>query len=77
MVVDAAKADGYSLDTMDEEFQSGGEDWPIAYHYTPQAERDAECCVVVYFHPQWGAAAFHIYAGLLFGCPLSVTSFNR
>ena len=52
MVVDAAKADGYSLDTMDEEFQSGGEDWPNAYRVTPQAEQDAECCVVVYFHPQ-------------------------
>ena len=34
-------------------------------------------CVVVWFHDEWQAPAYQVYAGLLFGLPLAVTSFNR
>ena len=34
-------------------------------------------CVVTFWHHEWAAPAFQVYAGLLFGLPLAVTSFNR
>ena len=56
---------------------SGGEDWPDAYRFTPMDPEDSLACVVVYWHDEWGALAYHIYHGLLFGLPNAVTSFNR
>ena len=38
---------------------------------------DAECCIVTWWHQEWGCPAFQIYTGLLFGLPLTVTSFYR
>ena len=43
----ADRSQGYALEDIEEEFESSGEDWPDAYRNTPQAQQDAECCVVV------------------------------
>ena len=55
----------------------GGEDWPDAYRHCPMNEDESLACLVVWWHHEWNAPAFQIYAGLLFGLPLAVTSFNR
>ncbi len=60
-----------------ETMHTGGEDWPDAYCATPMQPADAEACVVTYWHDDWQEPAFQVYAGLLFGLPLAVTSFNR
>lgn len=57
--------------------ESGGEDWPDAYRHSPMSRFEASHCIVVWWHIHWGAPAFQIYSGLLFGLPLAVTSFNR
>ena len=57
--------------------ESGGEDWPNAYRHSPMGTREAHGCVVVFWHHEWQMPAFQLYAGLLFGLPLAVTSFNR
>eukprot|EP00434_Breviolum_minutum_P039089 symbB.v1.2.034695.t1/scaffold4526.1/size39880/1 len=57
--------------------ESGGEDWPNAYRHSPMGVRESHGCVVTFWHHGWGQPAFQIYAGLLFGLPLAVTSFNR
>ena len=56
--------------------ESGGEDWPDAYRHCPMNEDESLACLVVWWHHGWNAPAFQIYAGLLFGLPLAVTSFN-
>ena len=48
-----------------------------AYRLVPMKPDQAEACVVVFYHPQWGMPAFQLYYGMLFGLPLAVTSFNR
>ena len=40
-------------------------------------EDESLACPVAWWHHEWNAPAFQIYAGLLFGLPLAVTSFNR
>jgi hypothetical protein len=60
-----------------EGIQSGGEDWPDAYRYTPMRPEEAKACVVVWWHPEQAKPVFQIYHGLLFGLPNAVTSFNR
>ncbi|CAE7538614.1 unnamed protein product [Symbiodinium sp. CCMP2592] len=57
--------------------ESGGEDWPDAYRHCPMSEEESLACLVVWWHHEWQAPAYQIYAGLLFGLPLAVTSFNR
>lgn len=57
--------------------ETGGEDWPDAYRHSPMSQFESTHCVVVWWHAQWGAPAFQLYSGLLFGLPLAVTSFNR
>ena len=57
--------------------ESGGEDGPDAYRHCPMHEDESLACLVVWWHHEWNAPAFQIYAGLLFGLPLAVTSFNR
>ena len=54
-------------------WESGGEDWPDAYRHSPMGVDETRGCVVTF----WAAPAFQVYAGLLFGLPLAVTSFNR
>ena len=58
-------------------WETGQEDLPSAYRYCPMASQESLGCVVVWFHHEWQAPAYQVYAGLLFGLPLSVTSFNR
>ena len=41
------------------------------------SSEEARGCIVCFWHEGWGAPAFQRYAGLLFGLPLAVTSFNR
>ena len=60
-----------------EQVQSGGEDWPDAYRYTPMRPEESRACVVVWWHPEKGMPVFQRYHGLLFGLPNAVTSFNR
>ena len=57
--------------------QTGSEDLPDAYRHCPMLEDEARACLVVWHHKDWGAPAFQLYSGLLFGLPLAVTSFNR
>ncbi|CAE7930742.1 unnamed protein product, partial [Symbiodinium necroappetens] len=38
---------------------------------------ESRACVVCFWHDEWQQPAFQVYAGLLFGLPLAVTSFNR
>ena len=57
--------------------EGGGEDWPEAYRHCPMDEDASRCCVVAWWHKDWGEPAFQLYTGLLFGLPLAVTSFNR
>ena len=57
--------------------EGGGEDWPEAYRHCPMDEDASHCCVVAWWHKDWGEPAFQLYTGLLFGLPLAVTSFNR
>lgn len=40
-------------------------------------ECDTLGCVVVFYHHERKEPAYQVYAGLLFGLPLAVTSFNR
>ncbi|CAE7745577.1 clpC [Symbiodinium sp. CCMP2592] len=54
-----------------------GEDWPEAYRHCPMDGASSRCCVVVWWHQDWGEPAYQLYTGLLFGLPLAVTSFNR
>ena len=60
-------------------WESGGEDWPDAYRHSPMAVFETRGCIVTFWHHewQWATPAFQVYAGLLFGLPLAVTSFNR
>ena len=58
-------------------FESGGEDWPNAYRHTPISEAESLCCVVCFWNTTWSSPAFQVYHSLLFGLPLTVTSFNR
>ena len=58
-------------------WESGGEDWPDAYRHSPMSSEEARGCIVCFWHEGWGAPAFQRFAGLLFGLPLAVTSFNR
>ncbi|CAE7361503.1 unnamed protein product [Symbiodinium sp. CCMP2592] len=57
--------------------EGGGEDWPEAYRHYPMDGASSRCCVVVWWHTDWGEPAYQLYTGLLFGLPLAVTSFNR
>ena len=66
-------AQAYATDT----WESGGEDWPDAYRHSPMGVTETRGCVVTFWHHEWAAPAFQVYAGLLFGLPLAVTSFNR
>ena len=50
---------------------------PSAYRFCPMAMLESLGCVVVWFHQEWQEPAYQVYAGLLFGLPLAVTSFNR
>ena len=58
-------------------WQTGGEDWPNAYRHSPMSSEESRACVVCFWHDEWQQPAFQVYAGLLFGLPLAVTSFNR
>ena len=58
-------------------WETGGEDWPDAYRHSPMGANETRGCVVTFWHHEWAAPAFQVYAGLLFGLPLAVTSFNR
>ena len=58
-------------------WQSGGEDWPDAYRHSPMGREESYGCIVTWWHQEWQQPAFQVYAGLLFGLPLAVTSFNR
>ncbi|CAE7248146.1 unnamed protein product, partial [Symbiodinium sp. CCMP2456] len=58
-------------------WETGGEDWPNAYRHSPMSSTEARACVVCFWHHEWQQPAFQLYAGLLFGLPLAVTSFNR
>ncbi|CAE7846314.1 unnamed protein product, partial [Symbiodinium necroappetens] len=58
-------------------WQTGGEDWPNAYRHSPMSSEESRACVVCFWHDEWQQPAFQVYAGLLFGLPLVVTSFNR
>ena len=77
LVAAAAKRRGENLSSVQDNFESGGEDWPSAYRYTPMIPAQARFCVVVLWHCEWGCVAYQIYYGELFGLPLAVTSFNR
>jgi hypothetical protein len=61
----------------DEGVSTGGDDWPDAYRERIQHLEDAEACVVTFWHHHWQQPVFVLYYSLLFGNPLSVTSFNR
>ena len=67
----------YAMAHSSDSFESGGEDWPDAYRHSPMSRQESLLCVVTFWHPDWQAPAFQVYAGLLFGLPLAVTSFNR
>ena len=58
-------------------WETGGEDWPNADWHSLMGATEALCCVVTFWHHQWGEPAYQLYTGLLFGLPLAVTSFNR
>ena len=58
-------------------WETGQEDLPSAYRFCPMATLESLGCVVVWFHQEWQEPAYQVYAGLLFGLPLAVTSFNR
>ena len=57
--------------------EGGGEDWPNACRSCPMSADESRACVVCWHHREWGAPAYQLYTGLLFGLPLAVTSFNR
>lgn len=44
---------------------------------SPMRESDTLGCMVMFYHHVWQEPAFQVYAGLFFGLPLAVTSFNR
>ena len=41
------------------------------------SQQESLGCVVVWFDHEWQTPAYQVYAGLLFGLPLVVTSLNR
>ena len=48
-----------------------------AQHVRATIRRRRAECVVCFWRHEWQQPAFQVYAGLLFGLPLAVTSFNR
>ena len=46
-------------------------------HWCTVSQQESLGCVVAWFHHEWQPPAYQVYAGLLFGLPLAVTSFNR
>ena len=61
----------------EDSWHTGGEDWPNSYRHSPMCSAESRACVVCFWHHEWQQPAFQVYAGLLFGLPLAVTSFNR
>eukprot|EP00438_Fugacium_kawagutii_P021872 Skav233041 [mRNA] locus=scaffold909:1185193:1185945:- [translate_table: standard] len=58
-------------------WETGQEDLPSAYRFCPVDPVESRGCIVVWWHDTWQQPAYQVYAGLLFGLPLAVTSFNR
>ena len=69
--------EGVQVATMQDTLESGGEDWPSAYRYTPMKPAHSMFCVVVYWDCERQELVYQVYYGQLFGLPLAVTSFNR
>ena len=57
--------------------ETGGEDWPDAYRWTPNQPSQRLLFVVLFWHPVWKCPAVCIYRGLLFGLKGAVIAFNR
>ncbi|CAE7730172.1 unnamed protein product [Symbiodinium sp. CCMP2592] len=41
--------------------EGGGEDWPEAYRHCPMDGASSRCCVVVWWHQEWGEPAYQLY----------------
>ena len=65
------------ITAWDESVETGGEDWPDAYRFTPFWPEHRLLAVVMLFHPKWKDIALVIYNGLLFGLKGAVIAFNR
>ncbi|CAE8589217.1 unnamed protein product, partial [Polarella glacialis] len=59
------------------DLETGGEDSPDAYRYTPFQPEQRLMAVVIFWHAEWKCPALCIYRGLLFGLSGAVVAFNR
>ena len=56
---------------------TGNENLPDVYWHCPMSMDEARAYLVVSYYKDWDAPAFQLYAGLLFGLSLAITSFNH
>ncbi|CAE8637738.1 unnamed protein product, partial [Polarella glacialis] len=76
-VQNAASEQNVILTSGVRDLQTGGEDWPDAYRYTPFRPEQCLMAVVIFWHAEWKCPALCIYRGLLFGLSGAVIAFNR
>ncbi|CAE8585047.1 unnamed protein product [Polarella glacialis] len=76
-VQNAASEQNVVLTSGVHDLQTGGEDWPDAYRYTPFRPEQRLMAVVIFWHAEWQCPALCIYRGLLFGLSGAVIAFNR
>eukprot|EP00439_Symbiodinium_sp_Y106_P025386 s3674_g3.t1 len=69
--VEFVAPDEFQAAQESDSWEGGGEDWPDAYRHCPMPREHALCCVVVFWHEEWGEPAYQVYTGLLFGLPLA------
>ena len=77
LICSKLELEGVQLATLQDDLESGGEDWPSAYRYTSLRPAHSLFCVVVYWDCERQCIVYQVYYGQLFGLPLAVTSFNR
>ena len=68
---------GMEPELLPDQLESGGDDWPDAYRYTPFDQAQRMMAVVIFWHHVWQKPALAVYRGLLFGLSGAVVAFNR
>ena len=54
---EAAAEEGRQVSEVQDELETGGEDFPDAYRHSPMDQEDALMCIVVYWHFVWNRPA--------------------
>lgn len=60
-----------------QQFESGGEDWPEAYRHSPISRAESLGCVVAWWHQAMQAPVFQVFSSLLFGTAVGSDQFQQ